>query len=174
MSFRTGDRCHRCGNPHYRNVEISAFFKKNGWPRRCAHLPCNDMFSELSAHRTASPSAEGEAVFRLGGGAVRAGRGGGGGYALALSGYPQTRSKTKKRYFRLQGPTRRAGSVRRTLPRCLQPKQGKAFSLRRRWHPASHASRMTDEVAGVRQEKTPHHRCADLPLKGEAVSPDPG
>ena len=28
-----------------------------------------------------------------------------------------------------------------------------------------------DEVAKVRPEKTPHHRCAELPLKGEAIGP---
>ena len=50
LSFRTSDRCHWCGNPHLRNVEILAFFKNNGLPRQCAHLPRNDMFRGLSTH----------------------------------------------------------------------------------------------------------------------------
>ncbi len=37
LSSRTSDRCHWCGDPHSKSLENTAFLKKNGLPRQCAH-----------------------------------------------------------------------------------------------------------------------------------------
>ena len=37
LSSRTSDRCHWCGDPHPKSLKNTAFLKKNGLPRQCAH-----------------------------------------------------------------------------------------------------------------------------------------
>ena len=62
LSFRTSDRCHWCGNPHPKNVEISTTSRRTDCHNQCAHWFRNDENGTLS---TLSPDRSTRSGFSI-------------------------------------------------------------------------------------------------------------